>query len=68
MKSLLVKFGVILIGLLILGNAEVWGADWKFFGSAKDGLYFYDPQSITRPSENIVRVWTKTSYNEMGVK
>jgi len=68
MKSLLGKLGVILFGLAIFTYAEVWGADWKYFGSAKDGLYFYDPQSITRPSENIVRVWTKTSYNEMGVK
>ena len=29
MKSLSVKLGVILIGLAIFGNAEVWGADWK---------------------------------------
>jgi len=32
MKSLSFKLGVILIGLMILGNAEVWGADWKFYG------------------------------------
>lgn len=31
MKSLLCKLGVILIGLLILGNAEVWGAYWRLF-------------------------------------
>jgi len=31
MKSLSVKFGVILIGLIIFGYAEVWGADWKEF-------------------------------------
>ena len=31
MKSLLGKLGVILIGLAIFGNAEVWGADWKLF-------------------------------------
>jgi hypothetical protein len=32
MKSLLGKLGVILIGLAIFGNAEVWGADWKHYG------------------------------------
>jgi hypothetical protein len=32
MKSLLGKLGVVLIGLLIFGNAEVWGADWKYYG------------------------------------
>ena len=31
MKSLLVKLGVILIGLAIFGYAEVWGADWRLF-------------------------------------
>ena len=32
MKSSLVKLGVILIGLRIFINAEVWGADWKYYG------------------------------------
>ena len=31
MKSLLVKLGVILIGLTIFGYGEVWGEDWKLF-------------------------------------
>ena len=31
MKSLLGKLGIIIIGLSILGYAEVWGADWKEF-------------------------------------
>jgi hypothetical protein len=31
MKSLLVKLGVILIGLAIFGYAEVWGADRRLF-------------------------------------
>ena len=29
MRSLPVKLGVILIGLVIFGNAEAWGANWK---------------------------------------
>ena len=28
---------------------------------------YYDVQSITRPSKNIVRVWERTDYTEMGV-
>lgn len=32
MKSLLGKLGVILIiGLALFGNAEVWGVDWRLF-------------------------------------
>jgi hypothetical protein len=32
MKSLSVKLGVILIGLIIFGYAEVWAEDWMFYG------------------------------------
>jgi hypothetical protein len=55
MKSLPVKLGVILIGLAIFGNAEVWGADWRLY--EKDS--YYDASSITRQPDGSVRVWTK---------
>jgi hypothetical protein len=67
MKSLLGKLGVLFIGLLIIGNAEVWGADWKLFGVTENYLCYFDASSITRPSKNIVRVWTRKSYTEKGV-
>jgi hypothetical protein len=35
MKSLSGKLGVILIGLAIFGNAEVWGTDWEFLGKTE---------------------------------
>ena len=56
MKSLLGKLGVILIGLAIFGNAEVWGADWKFYDSNEMFLGYYDAQGIIRPPKTIVRV------------
>jgi hypothetical protein len=67
MKSLLGKLGVVLIGVLIFGYAEVWGEDWKVFASGVYGLCYYDAESITRPSKNIVRVWEKIVYSEKGV-
>ncbi len=67
MKSLSVKLGVILIGLAIFGYAEVWGADWKFYGGCEFFLGYYDAQSITRPSKNIVRVWERSNFTERGV-
>ena len=67
MKSLLGKLGVLFIGLLILGNAEVWGADWKFYDSNELYLGYYDAQGITRPSKNIVRVWIRRDFTEKGV-
>ncbi len=35
MKSLSAKLGVIVIGFVIFGYAEVWGADWKYCGMRK---------------------------------
>ena len=67
MKSLSVKLGVILIGLAIFGCAEVWGADWKLYSSNELYLGYYDAQSITCPSKNIVRVWVKWDCTEKGV-
>jgi hypothetical protein len=69
MKSLLGKLGVLLIGLAIFGNAEVWGEDWKIYNYRVTGdtFHYYDAESVTRPSENIVRVWTKTIYSEKDI-
>jgi hypothetical protein len=67
MKALLVKLGVILIGLSIFGYAEVWGADWMFVGKTTYHSLYYDADGITRPSKNIVRVWEKIVYTDKGI-
>jgi hypothetical protein len=68
MKSLSVRLAVILIiGLAIFGYTEVWGADWKLYYSHKEYLGYYDTQNITRPSKNVVRVWTRWDFTEKGV-
>jgi hypothetical protein len=65
MKSLSGKLGVILIGLAIFGNAEVWGEEWKFFQVTKSteevgglpvyaNIHFYDATSVVYPS-NLIR-------------
>ena len=67
MKSLSIKLGVVLIGFLIFGYAEVWGEDWNLYGSSENYLGYYDTQSITRPSKDIVRVWERFNFTEKGV-
>ena len=67
-KSLSVKSGVLLVGLLIIGNAEVWGADWKVLGKTEVITLYYDVESITRAAKNIVRVWTKNIFSEEYTK
>jgi hypothetical protein len=69
MKSLLVKSGVFLavIGLTVLGHAEAWGADWRFFNSTDLYECFYYEDSMTHPSKNMVQLWIKLEYTEKGV-
>ncbi|MGA2516898.1 MAG: surface-adhesin E family protein [Thermodesulfobacteriota bacterium] len=67
MKSLSVNLGIILMGLAIFGYAEVWGADWKLYSTYENFLKYYDVQSVTRPSKNIVRVWERINYTDKGV-
>ena len=64
MKSLLGKLGVILIGLAIFGNAEVWGAEWVFVGDYYNFRLYYDAQSISRPSKDIVQITAKSEESE----
>ncbi len=68
MKSLSVRLvGVLIIGLLIFGHVEAWGADWRYLGKNEQGKSFYDTESITRPFKNVVRVLARWEYNQNGV-
>ena len=61
MKSLSVKLGIILFGLLVVFHyAEVWGADWRWYASTPNSdALFYDAGGITRQPDGIVRVSIK---------
>jgi hypothetical protein len=67
MKSLSVKLGVILIGIMILGYTEVWGADWRLISSTDSYKCFYNAEDITRSSKDIVGVWARLEYTEKGI-
>jgi hypothetical protein len=67
MKFLSVKLGVVLIGFTIFSYGEVWGADWRFYGGCENFLGYYDVQSITRPSKNVVKVMIKWELTKNGV-
>ncbi len=77
MKSLSVRLGVMLIGLVIFGYREVWGANWKYLEATRSreevgGLpvsvifNFYDASSVVYPSKNIVKVWMKSFQVDRG--
>ena len=59
---------IIATGLLLFGNAEVWGENWKFLLKNKAGDEgYYDADSVTRPSKGIVRVLTKVVFSEKSI-
>ncbi len=77
MKSISVRVGVVLAGLIILSHPSAWGADWKFFGVAKPNelvgdlpsyrfLYFYDASSVVVLSKSIIKVSIKSFEVERG--
>jgi len=62
-NKLLIKFGIILIGvwsLLIYGFNKAEGAVWELFQTTSAGnIYYYDATSIERFQNGILRVWVK---------
>jgi hypothetical protein len=66
MKSISVKSGVLLLTIgLIFNHAEVWGADWCYYGTQEDiGQFFYDKDSMTTLPEGFVRVRVRAIKDE----
>lgn len=55
-----IRLGVILIGLIIFGYAEVRGEDWKYIGGGSNRTFWwYDAQGITNYPDKIIQVWVK---------
>ncbi len=50
---------------LFLWNSEGWGREWKAFQATRSGdIYYYDPESIEKTEEGMLRVWMKTERTE----
>lgn len=64
-----VKWRVIfsVTGFLIFAYSNTWAFDWKFYGTDENGSYFYETETLVRPSPNIVRVCIQSIYTEKGV-
>lgn len=68
MKSLTVKLGIILFVILVtvFSCAKEQKDGWNIYASNNLGNFYYHIKSIERPSQNIVRVWVKEIYTEIG--
>jgi hypothetical protein len=59
---------ILITGLLVFSYAEVWGEDWKPLRPSKDGdTNFYDANSVTRPSKDIVKGSLKIVFSQKSV-
>lgn len=69
MKSLSVKLKAILfiMGLTVFAYGRVWGFNWNYYGTNEEGTYFYETETMTRLSQNIVRVCVQSIYTEKGI-
>jgi len=67
MKSLLRMVGVILVWFAIFSGAKAWGADWRLYFNDSDAQFYYDKESITNSSENIVSVWVREKLTREGI-
>jgi hypothetical protein len=69
MKFLSVKWGIApaVIGMIVFACVEAWGFHWKYYGTNDEGSYFYETETMARPSENTVRVCVQSIYTEKGV-
>ena len=45
---------------VILLSAEGWSREWNAFQATRSGdIYYFDPESVEKPGEGVVRVWGK---------
>lgn len=45
----------------------VWGADWQHYSSTEEAFFYYDAESITHSSNDIVTVSEKRVYADDGI-
>ena len=68
LRSRLSIMGIFLQGLVILIYAMAWGEDWKQYGANESGEFYYDAESISRPTTSTVKVWTKMVHSKENLK
>ena len=57
---------IIILTALFLSAADSWAKNWILLGENPYGAEYYTPSDAENVSKNIIRVRTKTIYNERG--
>ena len=57
----------IVIGGILAGYRDSGAVDYRMFGESKEGIFYYDIESITYPSNFTVDAWVKENFSGPGV-
>jgi hypothetical protein len=57
---------IICLVILLLFASHAWAAEWMLYGTSTVGNGYYDKSSVIIVNRNIIRVLTKTLYNDVG--
>jgi len=56
----------LLISLIVGGYQGAGAIDYRRYGENDEGIFFYDIESITHPSEETVGVWVREVFSGTG--
>jgi len=56
-----------IIAVSIFSHSELWGFNWKYYGTDEKGSYYYETESAKRLSDRTVRVCVQAIYTEKGI-
>ena len=65
MKTKKVQYVICLVILLMFAN-QAGAAQWVLYEKSATGDEYYDKSSIEKVNKNIIQMWTKTIYNDVG--
>lgn len=69
-RRLRIKWGIMLLIISFGGiQTEAYGQswNWKFFSSDLECDFFYDPDTVFKSPENILRVWWKELFKKKEI-
>ncbi len=64
----LTLLSVLVMGLFIFAYEPARAMDYRRFGETREGILFYDLESLSYPSKDTVNVWIKEIFTPIGIR
>jgi len=69
LRSCLLSWALLIYGAFFFFlPPDAFPADWKIYAGTNEGQFYYDEESITRPSPGVVYFRHKVIFSENGVR